>query len=167
MPIQSIQEKFTHELGDIYDAEQQFLKGMQQMQQQATEPQLQQMLQQHITETEQQVKNLEQVFGQLGQQPQTEPCQAARGLLAEAQKTMKEAGTNEIRDCLIAGAAAKNEHYEIASYRGLLVGAKQMGQQQIVQLLQQNLQQEEQTAQKIEQSAPQLLQKAMQAEKGA
>ncbi len=164
MPITNMQEKFLHELGDIYDAENRFLRGMQQMVEQASDPQLKQMIEQHIAQSQQQAKNLEQGFQLLGQQPKAETCQAAQGLVAEAQTVMQEAQSPAIRDCLIASSALKNEHYEIASYRGLIVGAQQMGQQELVSLLQQNLQQEEQTAQRIEQSTPQLLQKAMQQE---
>jgi ferritin-like metal-binding protein YciE len=105
----------------------------------------------------------------MGLQPKAVTCDAAQGLVTEAQKTVQEAAEQGLRDCLIDGALAKVEHYEIASYRGLLTGAQYLGQQQfnaknITQLLQQNLQQEEQTAQKLEQTAPQLLQKAMQRE---
>jgi ferritin-like metal-binding protein YciE len=164
MPIKTTKEKYLHELGDIYDAETRFLKGQQEMLQQASDPQLKQMIQQHITESQQQAQNLQQAFQLLGAPAKAEQCQAAQGLVAEAQSNLQEAGTDAIRDCLIGAAAAKVEHYEIASYRGLIVGAQQMGQQELVTLLQQNLQQEEQTAQKIEQSAPQLLKKAMQAE---
>ena len=162
--ISNTQEKFLHELGDIYDAEQQFLKGQQEMLQQASDPTLKQMLEQHIGESEGQVQVLEQVFEALGEKPKRETCAAAKGLVTEAQKVLKEAQSAELRDCLIGGSAAKVEHYEIASYRGLIIGAQQMGQDQVVTLLEKNLQQEEQTAQKVEQSAPLLLQKAMQAE---
>ncbi len=43
-----------------------------------------------------------------------------------------------------------------------MTGAQQMGQDEVVNLLQENLQQEQNTAKMIEQSAPQLVQKAMQ-----
>ena len=165
--ISNTQEKFLHELGDIYDAEQQFLKGQQEMLQQASDPTLKQMLERHIGESEGQVQVLEQVFELLGEKPKRESCAAAKGLVTEAQKVLKEAQTPELRDCLIGGSAAKVEHYEIASYRGLIIGAQQMGQDQVVSLLEKNLQQEEQTAQKVEQSAPLLLQKALQAETSA
>ncbi len=65
---------------------------------------------------------------------------------------------------MIISAAIKVEHFEIASYRGLITAAQQMGQQEVVGLLQQNLQDEEETAQIAEQSAPDLIQKAMQSE---
>ena len=164
MAITNTQDKFLHELGDTYDAEHQFMQAMQQMAQQATDPTLKSSLEQHIQQSQQQVQNLEQVFSQLGQQPQRVMCQGAKGLVSEAQQCMEEAQTPELRDCLIGAAQVKAEHYEIASYRGLVLGAQQMGQQEAVLLLQKNLQQEEQTAQKLEQSAPQLLQKAMQSE---
>jgi len=164
MTIQSTQEKFQHELGDIYDAEHRFLKGQQEMLKNATDPTLQQGIQEHIQQSEQHVQNLEQVFSILGQPAKGVKCDAAAGLVTEAQKSIGEAGNDALRDCVIDGAAAKVEHYEIASYRGLITGAQLTGQQQIVQLLQQNLQQEEQTAQKLEGMAPQLLQVAMQQE---
>lgn len=164
MAIKDTQEKFLHELGDIYDAEQQFLKGQAEMLKNATNPQLKSAIQQHMTESENQAKVLEQVFTAVGQKAKAEKCAAAAGIVAEGQQVMKEAGTPEVRDCLIAGSASKVEHYEISSYRGLIVGAQMMGQQEAAQLLQQNLAQEEKTAQMLEQMTPILLQTAMQAE---
>ena len=164
MAISTLQEKFVHDLGDIYDAEHRFLEAQQEMMQQASDSRLQTMIREHMSQTEQQIKNLEQVYGTLGEKPRRVKCDAAAGLVTEGQKGMKEAAGNPaLRDCMIAGAAAKVEHYEIASYRGLISGAEQIGQNEVVRLLRQNLQQEEQTAQKIEQSAPQLLQQAMSA----
>ena len=165
MAINNLQDKFIHELGDIYDAEHQFLKGQEEMLRNATDSKLKQMIQQHIEQTHQQISNLEQVYTALGQQPERVMCDGAKGIVSEGQKLLKEtAGAPELRDCAIAGAASKVEHYEIATYRGLIQDAQLTGQQKIVSLLQQNLQQEESTAKLIEQSSPQLLQKAAQAE---
>jgi ferritin-like metal-binding protein YciE len=165
MAIKNLQEKFIHELGDIYDAEHQFLKGQEQMLQNATDPNLQQMISQHIEQTRQQISNLEQVYSTLGQKPERVMCDGAKGIVSEGQKMLKEiSGSSELRDCAIAGSASKVEHYEISTYRGLITGAELMGQQEIVSLLQENLEQEESTAMLIEQSTPTLLQKAMQAE---
>lgn len=162
MAIKNLEEKMLHEVCDIYDAEHQFLEAQQQMIQKANDGQVKSMLQEHIQQTEQQIRNLEQVFQSLGQQPKREKCAAAAGLVSEGQKLLKEVeGNRQLIDLAIAGSQSKVEHYEIASYRGLITGAQQMGQQEIVTLLQQNLQQEEQTAQKVEQSTPQLVQQAM------
>jgi ferritin-like metal-binding protein YciE len=161
MAITNLNEKFVHELRDIYDAEHQFLEGMQMMLQNATDAKLQNMITTHIGQTQQQIRNLEQVFNLLGQQARRETCAGAKGILTEGQKGMKETSqVPALRDCAIAGAADKAEHYEIATYRGLIQGAQLMNQPEILRLLQENLRQEEQTAQLIEQSSPQLLEKA-------
>lgn len=164
MAIKTTQEKFLHELADIYDAENRFLKGQQEMLKAATDATLKAGIEKHIAESEQQVANLEQVFQLLGEKAKGEPCDAAKGIVTEGQKNLKEAGTDEIRDCLIGGSLMKVEHYEIVSYTGLILGAEQMGNKEIVSLLQQNLRQEEQTAKQLEQNAPKLLKQAMQAE---
>ncbi|HEX6289641.1 MAG TPA: DUF892 family protein [Herpetosiphonaceae bacterium] len=165
MAIKDLNEKFIHELGDIYDAEHRFLEAQQEMLKQANNSTVKTLLQEHIGQTEQQIKNLEQVYSALGEKPKRVKCDAAAGLVTEGQKTMKEASGNPaILDCVIAGSASKVEHYEVASYRGLIEGARLMGQNEVLRLLQQNLQQEEQTSQRVEQSIPQLLQQAMSAQ---
>ena len=60
--IKTLHQAFLHELSDAYDAEQQLTQAMQEMLTMAQHPQVKQGLQQHIQETEQQIKNLEQVF---------------------------------------------------------------------------------------------------------
>ncbi|MCU0490102.1 MAG: DUF892 family protein [Chloroflexaceae bacterium] len=162
MPINTPDEKFAHALSDIYDAEHRFMDAQQMMLDQASDQSLKTMIQEHITETQGQIQNLEQVYSMLNMKPKRVKCMAAAGLVSEAQSTLEEAGNESIRDCIMADAQAKVEHYEIASYRSLVMGAEGMGQQQIVKLLKQNLKQEEQTAKKVESSAPELLQKAMQ-----
>ena len=166
MAIQTAQDMFLYRLGDIYDAEHQFLQGQQAMLAKASNSQLQQGLQVHIQQTQGHIRNLEQVYSILGAQPQRMTSGVAQSLVNQAQQDMSSAGSNAICDMLIDGDAAGVEHFEIASYRGLISGAQQMGQQQIVALLQQNLQQEEQTAHLLEQLAPSLAQQAGQAGMG-
>lgn len=164
MAITTLQEKMLHELADIYDAEHQFLEAQQQMITHANADTVKQMLQTHIQQTEQQIKNLEQVFQALGQQLKREKCAAAAGLVTEGNKLLKEvSGNPALVDLAIAGSQTKVEHYEVASYRGLVMSAQVMGKHEILPLLQANLQQEEQTAQLVEQSTPQLIQQAMSA----
>ncbi|MDQ2830554.1 MAG: DUF892 family protein, partial [Chloroflexota bacterium] len=160
--ISTMQDLMLDQLGDIYDAEHRFLKGQQEMVQNATDQQLKSGIQLHIEQTQGHIQNLEQVFNLMGQQPKGVTCEASQGLVSEAKKDMQGAGSDSIRDVLIDGAALRVEHYEIAAYTALIAGAQLMGQQQAVSLLQQNLQQEQQTAQKLEQMTTTLLQAAMQ-----
>lgn len=162
MPIANPQEKFIHELCLIYDAEHQFVEGQEEMAQQASDQELESAIREHIEQTHLHIRNLEQIFEQLGEQPQRQTSVVAQGLVSEAQQDIQEAQNNAIRDCLIDAAVIKVEHFEMSSYRGMVTGAQQMGQEEIVNLLNENLQQEEETARIAEQSATELLQKAMQ-----
>ncbi len=161
MPINNAQELFVHNLSEIYDAEHQFIEGQQEMAQQASDQDLKSAIEEHIGQTEQHARNLEGVFKQLGQEPQRATNEVAQGLVSSAQQLMQQTQDENLRDCAINAAVIKVEHFEMGSYRGLVSAAQQMGQDEIVNRLQQNLQQEEQTAQTAEQSAPQLLQKVM------
>jgi len=160
MAIANVNDLAVQALGEIYDAEHQFLEGQREMEQQATDQDLKSSIQQHISDTEQHIRNLEQVFEQLGQQPQRQTNEVAQGLVSHAQQNMQAAENEAIRDCIIVASVIKVEHFEMASYRGLITGAQQMGQNEVVNLLSENMQQEEQTAQIAEQSAPELFQKA-------
>src|SRR3954451_8032574 len=125
MPITRIQELFAHELGAIYDAEHSFLEGQQEMVQRATDEELQRAIRNHITQTQQHIRNLEQVFRELGQESRRETNKVARGLVSEAREILQETQGealqgDTLRDCAINTALIKVEHFEIASYRNLL-----------------------------------------------
>lgn len=160
MSINSFQEKFQHALGDMYDAEHQFLDVQRQMLAEAHATELKTLLKNHNEQTTGHIANLEKAFKLLGLTPKRQPCDAARGLVTEWQQMAKETGTPEIADWVIASAQAKVEHYEIASYRGLIIGAQVMKNDPVVQLLRQNLRQEEQTAATV-QSEPRELEETL------
>lgn len=165
MAIRNLQEKFIYDLSQAYDAEHQFLKGQDEFVKNANDGTLKQMISQHNDQTRQQINNLEQVFSLLGAQPQRITCEGAQGIVSERQKVMKEiSGSPELMDLAILGGASKVEHFEIAGYRSLVAGAQLMGQRDVLNLLQQNLQQEEQTARMVEQTEIQMLQRVMSAQ---
>ncbi len=162
MQIANTQELFIHELADVYDAEHRFIEGQQEMVQKATDEDLKGAISQHIEQTREHAANVERVFRDLGVEPWRESCEAAQGLVSEAQEVIGGAQTDALRDVAIASAVAKVEHYEIGSYRTLVTGAQLMGRSEAEQLLRNNLDQEEQTARIAEGSSEKLLRKARQ-----
>ncbi|ALF54204.1 hypothetical protein ACX27_17360 [Nostoc piscinale CENA21] len=157
--ITNIQEKLHYELCGMYDAECRFLEAQQIMMQCTENKQLQSLIETHIRETEQQIRNLEQVFSNMGKQPKRMTCEVAAALISEGQKYLLLTSENSsLLNLTLAAALAKVENFEVFSYQGLIKVAENMKQQEVVKLLQQNLQQEQQTVQKIEQMMPQLLQ---------
>jgi ferritin-like metal-binding protein YciE len=162
MAIKTLEEKFVHGLGDIYDAEHRFLEAQQTMLPNATSPAVQASLEKHIAETEQQIVNLTKVHELLGLTAERIACDGAKGIVSEGNKLLSETkDVPALADLAIVGGCSKVEHYEIAAYRGLIAGAEQMGQSDVVRLLSENLQQEEKTAQTLELSMPALLKQAM------
>ena len=163
MAIKTLEEKFIHGLGDIYDAEHRFLEAQQKMLPKATAETVKAALETHITETQEQIQNLEEVHQILGLTAKRVSCDGAVGIVTEGDKLLNETSdVPTLADLAIVGGCSKVEHYEIASYRGLIAAAEIMGQADVVKLLAKNLQQEEKTAQTLEQSMPTLLKQAAQ-----
>jgi ferritin-like metal-binding protein YciE len=156
MAISNSQEKFVHELEDMYDAEHQFLEAMGKMRDAASDSKLQQLLEQHMQQTEEHIHRLEEVFSEVGQEPRRQECMGAKGLVGEGSKMMEEAGSPELRDSVIAGAAAKAEHYEMSGYADLVDGAEMMGKRKAARLLTSNREEEMSTARKLERISPRL-----------
>jgi ferritin-like metal-binding protein YciE len=163
--ITSLQQMFIYGINTMYDAETRFLEAQQMMWECCQNSKLKAVIEPHIQESEQHIENLEQVLTILGEQPQRITCDFASGLISECQKfTLLAVDNPKIVDLGLAGWHNKIEQLEIACYRGLIKGAEQMGHNQVVPLLEQNLHQEEQTAQKLEQLMVQLIQEAKQTE---
>jgi ferritin-like metal-binding protein YciE len=73
---------------------------------------------------------------------------------------MTEKVAPDLLDGALATGATHVEHYEIATYEGLLAHAETMGAEDVVALLEENLEQEKQALGKIEASAVRLTQRA-------
>lgn len=151
MSMQTPKDLFIHEMSDIYDAEQRILKMLSLMAQETQNADVKQALETHENETKQQITNIEQCFTLLGTSPEkSAACLAIEGLKKEHDAFLKENPTPELLMMFNLGGADKTEHYEIASYKGLIEKANLMGQKECVQLLQQNLKQEENMAKRVE-----------------
>jgi ferritin-like metal-binding protein YciE len=131
---------------DIYWAEKNLTKALPKMQKNATTEELQTAIEHHTEQTEEHVARLEQVFELLGKKPQAKKCEAMEGLIKEAQSIMEETEDGTMtRDVAIIMAAQKVEHYEIATYGGLVTLARTMGNEEVAELLAETLEEEKQT----------------------
>jgi ferritin-like metal-binding protein YciE len=159
--VETPTELFAHKLGAALTMEETILEMLEELQQKASDPKLQRQLQQHHTETQQQVQNLRRIFDALGTQPEKQPCPAIEGLEKEGQQMIKTVDDALVESVILSGVI-ETEHHEVAVYDVLIIQAEQMGDDDIVALLQENLEQEEATLDKAvkaaEQSATQLVQ---------
>ena len=133
----SLLEKFfIDQLKDIYYAEQHLVKALPEMKSAATSEELEDAFDDHLKQTERHVKRLERVFKLLGKKAEGKRCEAIEGLTKEGSMT---------RDAALIIAAQKIEHYEIATYGGLVQLAITMDLHQAAEILDKTLQEEEDT----------------------
>ena len=141
-----LEKFFVDQLRDVLYAEQQLLKALTEMQGEATTEELADAFAQHHTETERQVKRLKRIFEMLGKEPTGKKCEAIEGIIKEARSIIRETKKNTMtRDAALIIAAQKAEHYEIATYGGLVQLAITLGKRRIADILEKTLVEEEKT----------------------
>ena len=138
-----LEKFFTDSLKDIYWAEKHLTKALPKMQKAATTEQLKEAIGEHITQTEEHVTRLEQVFELMNKKAQAKKCDAMEGLIKEGESIVEETEDGTMtRDVGIISAAQKVEHYEIASYGGLVQLAITLGLNEVSDLLAETLEEE-------------------------
>ena len=136
-------ELFLHELGDALYAEQTLVKALPKLQDEASDTELATGFGDHLEETKQHVENLKLAFEELGEPAKAEKCPGIEGIKKEHDEFVaNESPTPEVLDAFLTGAGARTEHYEIASYEGLITMADAMGETKVSELLTENLEQE-------------------------
>jgi ferritin-like metal-binding protein YciE len=151
MKIDTLEDLLTDELKDLYSAENQILKALPKMAKTAKSKELRIAFEEHLRQTENQVKRLEQAADELGFSPKGKKCVGMEGLIEEGKEIM----TNGSKDPAspmeagLIGAAQKVEHYEIAAYGTASAHARQLGFSSVARLLDQTLEEEKTTDEKL------------------
>lgn len=153
MAVSNLQDLYLMKLQLIYDAEQQGLQAMSMMGESVTNPELRRGLEMHRTQTEQQVRRLEQLFQLEGMSPNAQECTSFRALIDEAQTVMSGIQDPTTRDAYIVAAQQAAEHHEIAAYGTARAWAQQLGRDEAVGLLEQTLDEEKQADKLLTQMA--------------
>ena len=149
-----LEEFMVDTLKDLYWAEKHLIKALGKMIKSATTEELKSAFDEHRTQTETHVMRLEQAFEMMGKKAQAKKCEAMEGLTKEADSIIEETEKGTMtRDVALIIAAQKVEHYEIASYGGLVQLAKTTGMEDMAELLQQTLDEEKETDQLLTQIA--------------
>jgi ferritin-like metal-binding protein YciE len=139
--ITNLREAFLDEIRDIYHAEKQLLKALPKLANAASDTELRNALQTHLTETENQVSRLEHVFELVGAKAETRTCAGMAGIVEEGTKVLSlESGAT--LDAMIIAAAQRAEHYEIAAYGTVAAWAEGLGFTDAAELLRETLDEE-------------------------
>lgn len=140
--VKSLSDLFHHQLKDIYSAETQLIKALPKMEDKATNDELKKAISEHLEETKEQKKRLDNISDSLNIDMKGETCEAMKGLIKEAESFVEETSKGDVRDAGIIADAQRIEHYEISAYGTVVHYAKALGKDEIAELLQKSLDEE-------------------------
>jgi len=138
-----LQEFFVDQLQDIYWAEKKLVKTLPKLEEAATSEQLKNAFHNHLGQTRQHVQRIEDVFNMIGEEVNSTKCHAMAGIVEEGSDIIDETDEGSAqRDVGLIFAGQKAEHYEIATYGGLIQLAKTLGYNDAANLMVQTLNEE-------------------------
>lgn len=165
-PMKTLADIFEHTLQDVYYAENAITKALPKVAKAAKSAELKKAAEDHLAETKDQIKKLDQVFKSIGKKASGEKCDAIEGLIKEADSLMEEAEGTALDAGLLAACQAV-EHYEIARYGSLREWAKDLGHDEAHKILSEILDQEKATNNKLTNLAVTSINKTSAAKKAA
>lgn len=140
--LTNMQELLEHELRDLYSAEDQLTAALPVMSNAATSAQLKDAFDDHLKETQEHKRRLEQIGQKLGIDLKGTTCKAMHGLIQESREVMDIKADADTRDAALIAAAQRIEHYEIAGYGAAFRFAQQLNHQSVAARLKQTLKEE-------------------------
>jgi len=149
MKLKTLQDLFIHELKDIYSAETQLTKALPKMAKSASSEELKSAFEEHLEQTKEHVRRLEQIAEACECKLTGHKCKAMEGLVEEGSEMISEDAEDVVRDAGLIGAAQRVEHYEIAAYGTARALAECLGYSEAVDLLSETLEEEKETDEKL------------------
>jgi ferritin-like metal-binding protein YciE len=145
----TLEDLLTEELKDLYSAENQIIKALPKMAKTAKSEELRMAFEEHLEQTKQQARRIEQACEELGVSPRGKKCVGMEGLIEEGKEVMSEDLDMDTADAGLIGAAQKVEHYEMAAYGTAAAHARQLGFNSVASLLDKTLEEEKTTDEKL------------------
>ena len=148
--MQTAKELFIHELTDMLDAERKLIEALGELSEDDPRPELQKAFSAHQEQTQGHAERIQQIFQELGEEPEETECKGIKGLIEERESFKEEEPAEDILAVFDVGAAIKVESYEINAYNSLIDMARELGMSKAIKLLNQNLKEEQQTLKKMQ-----------------
>ena len=161
MALQDTRDLLEYDLSMMLAAERQILEMLPLLAKESDDAVLRNGFAHHMTQTRQQIENLERCCNLLNFQPLPTTCPITAGIQQAHDMFAQQNPSPTVQVLFDLGAATKTEYFEIACYRGLIAKASLMNKPEVVTLLEQNLAQEEEMARQLEALAPLEARKAM------
>jgi ferritin-like metal-binding protein YciE len=155
MTIHTLNDAFERGLADMCNAEKQISEALPKMMDGCNSPELCDLIEAHLNETEDQIQKLERIAKLCNIKLQQGTCGAIKGILEEGAKIINSIEKGAVRDAVLIANAQKVEHFEIATYGTLACVARKLGNYEAVELLEEILDQEKTADEKLTRLAEQ------------
>ncbi len=149
MKLENLKDLLLEQLNDLYSAEKQITDALPKMAKKATNEDLAAAFESHMKETEGQMERLDKAFKAMDESPKRHKCKAMEGIIEEGEHFMKKKADPDVMDAGLIAAAQRVEHYEIAGYGTAATYAKQLGEEKVLKLLLETLNEEKVTDEKL------------------
>ncbi len=140
--MKTLKDLFEHQLKDLFSAENQLIEALPKVASKASDSMLKKAFEDHLEETKEHKRRLQEICGHLEISPSGETCKAMKGLISESESFMEEANDDEVMDAGLIAEAQRVEHYEISAYGTAVRYAKELGHDDIATKLQGTLDEE-------------------------
>ena len=149
MKIESKEDLFVAWLSEIYSAEKQVADILPKIIEEATNPELKDMLRAHLRETEKQVVRLDEIFKILNCEIEDKKCDGMKGLVLEANSLILRVKDRTVLDSALIAVTQKIERYEIFCYETLCTLGEALNHEGALMLLRRTLVEEKAADEKL------------------
>jgi len=142
MRLDTLQDLLIDQLQDLWSAKRQIHDALPGMAHAAYSSDLKEVLEEYMRTTKDQIARIEEVLNKLGVGHDGKRCEGMEGLIREGRNYVQRDGDPEVKDTALITAARKIEHYELTGYGAARSYARELGYNDIADLLQETLDEE-------------------------
>jgi ferritin-like metal-binding protein YciE len=151
MSVETTEDLFVEGLQHVYYTEQRLLDALEELERTSSQEELEQGFSEHREQTQEHIERLEQVFEQIGREPEAAEDPVIEGMIEAHEEFVDKDPSDTALDRFNIAAGQKSEHYEIACYGNLVPLADQAGYDEAADLLEQNMREEQETLDELSQ----------------
>ena len=140
--LSGLRDLFEDQLKGIYWSEKTLTGTFPKMIKNTATPELAETLKQQLDIKKQHVRRCEEIFSSMNMNAEPKKNEAMQGLLNEANAILGTSVSGGVRDAGIISSVQKVKHYEIAAYGTLAAFARELGENEVVSLLEEVLAEE-------------------------
>ncbi|WP_046864676.1 ferritin-like domain-containing protein [Microvirga massiliensis] len=142
MNVDDFRQMYVAELQELRSVEEQLIHALPRMSNMAQHPELKQGIMDHWEETRGQRERLDELLRRHHVNPREHQDSSMEAIISETKRWAHMVEDRDLRDAGLIASAQRVEHYEIAVYGTLAAWAKQLGLQDDLRVLLENLEEE-------------------------